>query len=360
MLFVWLSLLPSLCVANGVPPGKQFPPFSWDTLPVFHHGSNQSGIYSDEAIETLAKFPMVVIEKWQDIRGSDNKTEDERIMFEGRRIKAMNPNVSVIFYYNAVCDFQQYAQGPKFLQHPEYWLRDSAGAPVNMSCAGFKNLGPAPDFSVKGARDLFIASCADAAKTGAVDGCFVDRYLTNVSSKLSAQTQVSYWAGKRLMLQELQAAVPGPVASNHMCNDPPSSYVDGVYGCEVETLQNSEKQVTNLQEAGRRGVVVEAVAKKCTNTKVDVADLATFLLGAGKYAYLACVNGWDKDGSHGVRWYPEFDHPLGEPEGEAVKGADGAWTRRFKSGTIASAHFGKKKFSVQWAKRSHEGKMTLV
>ena len=51
------------------------PPFSWDTLPVFYHSSNQSGDFSRDALETIAKFSMVTIEKWQayKVKGVDDE-----------------------------------------------------------------------------------------------------------------------------------------------------------------------------------------------------------------------------------------------------------------------------------------------
>ena len=33
-----------------------------------------------------------------------------------------------------------------------------------------------------------------------------------------------------------------------------------------------------------------------------------------------------------IKWHPEYDRPLGEPLGDAVKKGD-VWTRQFKSGT---------------------------
>lgn len=44
-----------------------WPRFSWDTVPVFYHSCNFSGPFSDHAIEIMAKFPMVTIEKGQGV-----------------------------------------------------------------------------------------------------------------------------------------------------------------------------------------------------------------------------------------------------------------------------------------------------
>ena len=49
-------------VAISVPHG---PKFSWDTLPVFIHSSNASGPISAAGLATMARFPMVTVEKFQ-------------------------------------------------------------------------------------------------------------------------------------------------------------------------------------------------------------------------------------------------------------------------------------------------------
>ena len=36
------------------------PKFSWDTIPVFYHSCNYTGAFTDVALQTIAKFPLVV------------------------------------------------------------------------------------------------------------------------------------------------------------------------------------------------------------------------------------------------------------------------------------------------------------
>ena len=69
------------------------PPFSWDTLPVFYHSSNQSGDFSRDALGTIAKFSMVTIEKWQayEVKGVD---DEDAMVIAMRDVKKMNPNVA--------------------------------------------------------------------------------------------------------------------------------------------------------------------------------------------------------------------------------------------------------------------------
>lgn len=47
----------------GVEGTPHLPRFSWDTVPAFYHSCNYTGAFTADAIQTIAKFPLVVIEK---------------------------------------------------------------------------------------------------------------------------------------------------------------------------------------------------------------------------------------------------------------------------------------------------------
>ena len=68
----------------------------------------------------MARFPLVTLEKWHGACvGSADKCpdisresypccEEERIVSDLRRVKAINPNASTVIYFNMVLDFPQY------------------------------------------------------------------------------------------------------------------------------------------------------------------------------------------------------------------------------------------------------------
>ena len=87
------------------------PTFSWDTLGnmTFFHGCNESGLFSDAAMETISKFPFVTIEKGQGFDdGSPHCTADggqcaeDKILAQIRAVKARNPRAATILYMNSV------------------------------------------------------------------------------------------------------------------------------------------------------------------------------------------------------------------------------------------------------------------
>jgi hypothetical protein len=74
-----------------------------------------------------------------------------------------------------------------------------------------------------------------------------------------------------------------------------------------------------------------------THSSTFNATLATFLVGAGKYAYYGRGGGWGGNGEKAcASWLErpeEFDKPLGEPLGVAAEVKPGVFTRHFASGT---------------------------
>ena len=116
-------------------------------VPVFYHSCNFTGPYTDEALKTVAKFPFVTIEKGQGVTlcasppphptgccltlpllrsgtGPRNYAED-KIVDTLRRVKAIDPNISTVFYYNSVLDWPFYKLHAEFLQHPDCSLPQS-------------------------------------------------------------------------------------------------------------------------------------------------------------------------------------------------------------------------------------------
>lgn len=107
---------PGSAVAPG---GGLAPAHSWDTLPVYLHSSNRSGFWNSTALSIIAKYPMLVIEKWhcQGPLSSEpyappptepcaKMTQEERMIEQCALVKAREPRLSCILYMNAAIDFE--------------------------------------------------------------------------------------------------------------------------------------------------------------------------------------------------------------------------------------------------------------
>ena len=116
------------------------------------------------------------------------------IVAELSKVKAINPNVSAVFYYNrcvtcalllnptecvptncnSVLDFPQYQLHERTLNDPSLLLHDASGDIIKFSCPAPTKTCGVFDFGNPKTRELFIEECINATARGA-DGCFVDR-----------------------------------------------------------------------------------------------------------------------------------------------------------------------------------------
>jgi hypothetical protein len=169
-----------LCAPRG---SAILPPFSWDTVPVFWHAANYSGLFNDAAIKFIAHsgFASATIEKAQGLYGRDNSTTyaEDRILQAARQLKAANSELAVVAYFNSVLNWPYYRLAAEMAADPSKALLNTSGEPVLLSGdPAFpqpKNGMEVFDFSQASVQDWFVNACTNLTKTGAVDGCFQDR-----------------------------------------------------------------------------------------------------------------------------------------------------------------------------------------
>jgi hypothetical protein len=79
--------------------------------------------------------------------------------------------------------------------------------------------------------------------------------------------------------------------------------------------------------------------------------MACFLVAHGNMSYFSYASSLQPWTIAGVRWWPEYDYPLGVPVGEAVVSPDG-WTynRKFTSGTSVVVDVYNHTATIKWTK----------
>jgi hypothetical protein len=384
LLLVVVADLLNLCQGHGSHQARGNRParalrFSWDTLPVFAHGSNSTGPVNKGAIELLARFSVVTIEKFQGECANSGSPgpqcqQEAAITDVLQRVRMINPDVTTLFYYNSVINFKQYAwDGDGFPQ--AQLLRNSSGDLITV-----EHNGPVSvfDFGQAAARAEFIAECANATNSGWVDGCFVDRVMdgspccidavgtaatsgaggwkcAEPSSPLTAAQCLAYDQGHMDVVSNLTAAIaPGPIIANHAFTTATDLYPDlNITGSMTESLPADESGISMLQWHAERGLAIEAHVGDCEPPGPGrTTVLAHFLIGAGRLAYFGCGAWSSSSDSWDDRWFEEFSRPLGPPVADAVKdNSTGVWTRSFdgvhgRTNVSWSASTGG---SIQWA-----------
>jgi hypothetical protein len=159
------------------------PLFSWNTVPVFWHAANYSGLFNDAAVDFIAGsgFASATIEKAQGLYGENNGTTfaEDRILAAARQLKAANSSLALVAYFNSVLNWPYYHLALDVAADPTKALHNISGQPVLLpgdpSFPQPKQGMEVFDFSQSSVQQWFAAACVNLTRSGAVDGCFQDR-----------------------------------------------------------------------------------------------------------------------------------------------------------------------------------------
>eukprot|EP01084_Bolivina_argentea_P198893 340444_1 len=336
--------------------GIKMPAFSWDTLPVWIHMCNTSGVWNDTTLKYFAKYPIITFEKGQGVFATEepyaSKYAEDKIIDACRQIKAVKPDIICIFYYNSINDWTMYKIHETLAEHPEWWLRDNNNRVVLIG--GDKSFPQpeqgmlVPDYRQPIIQKLWADECINitANNYGIVDGCFSDKpqYNTFKGYNFTAQQLNEFAIGHNNSISSTQVALNKSNASIMISNNgwvPP-----GIVATQLQVFKAEEQYIQQLLSFSTKGILVEAHAggSECDNI---TNTLAAFLISANKYSYYACSKGWIWPGNWNV-WYPQYDKPLGEPLGPAVKN-NGVYSRSFKSGTKVTFNTKTNVGNIDWA-----------
>lgn len=347
----------------------KMPVFSWERVPVCLHFAKKTGDFTKKEAQFIARFPIVCIEKSQAI--DKNKGMEQGSFDAAKLIKSFNSKSKVLFYWNSRIDYGQLYSFGNILDekaHPEWAMKDANGELVTIQNGRRKTYDPTnPDF-----RNWWVKIPTEVVKKGKMDGVFVDAVLQyaggeNVKVKqYGEQRYKEIMSGVFDMMGELKAELGKDklVIANALrgTNSAPDNgrifypYIDGAMIEHFCDLSGKSKEVIArdielLQDAAEKGKIVivkgwprlnftntaeiKAMSQKQLEdmSKEDIVfPLATFLVGAGKYAYFCYSWGYDHT-QGGMIDYPEYNKPLGEPLGPARKNGY-IYTREFKNASV--------------------------
>eukprot|EP00927_Polykrikos_kofoidii_P046470 TRINITY_DN40705_c0_g1_i1.p1 TRINITY_DN40705_c0_g1~~TRINITY_DN40705_c0_g1_i1.p1 ORF type:complete len:475 (+),score=90.50 TRINITY_DN40705_c0_g1_i1:61-1425(+) len=345
------------------------PKHSWDSLATmtFFHACNESGLYSDEALDVITKFPLVTVEKGQGFNDKTGRKAEEKIVEQLKAVKSRDPNIATVFYMNSVLDWYFYGMHDEYVQHKDWWLRySSTGKPFYTS--GDKTFNPPKegmlvfDHSKAEVRQWWQDTCMQAVASGFVDGCFSDSsgpgsHGTNMA--LNATDKATFEAGKVATMAAVTAALGGQAGqpfegSSGLLIGKVSSQL-GINAFMIEMFHADAASIVELQAGATQGYLVQAhvsVNDAVTQCGCDcyTDHLAAFLVGAGDYSYFGSGTWISKSlGEVTRQWCPAiYDRPVGRPLSDAVLVA-GRFERHFVSGTWVEFDTSTNKGSIHWA-----------
>ena len=364
--------LAALSVDASECPNCRHPTHSWDTLPVSFHSArtqtDSAGRWTAEDIQTISKFPLVTLEKWQGFQAPVFLWEEDAWVAAAKQIKAASPNTSVVAWMDtmlvytgwnypekelrpksdinhtlnpdaqAACATGHFRVAEYIEKHPEMLLKNSSGKLAITSFGGCHVY----DHRQPAVRQYWKDNCLAIANAG-LDGCGADFSAGGPNSMagntventmafmdLDKETAVAWRAGRRQMMINTTAAL----GNGLLIGKDPNELGDHVNAViEENGCMRRNASVNGLRKlAARRkaaGAVGASWVYQCHAPDFSNTTIAVFLAGASDGDYLT-VGGW-YDGVDG-HWSPDFARPLGKPLADAVYNGT-SWLREFESGT---------------------------
>lgn len=353
----------------------RYPAFSWDTVPVaFHFGKTDGLLTGQEAEFVASRSNIICLEKGHAVKQLG--TTESGIAREARRLKKLNPDMKVIFYWNTFLDYPMFRAHQKYESHPEWWLR-TKGGDLDLKKGRIKRY----DLSHPEVRTWWTDVASVAVDEGGADGVFMDAFPQIVS-----RANIPLWGKEKYdAIQEgLEDLVVGTrhkvgdeklIVYNGIRSTPSMSlgfmfpkHIDAAMIEHFGAFQSSSKEcmladIREMERAGKEGKIVvckgwpgftftdrEAMkmplADKRARARARITfPLAAFLAGAQEHSHF--IYSWGYRIDHGcLDWYPEFDKRLGTPAGDMEQ--DG-WTltREFAHASVR-LNLETRKADIQW------------
>jgi hypothetical protein len=241
---------------------------------------NGGGVFSDDTVTFAAQtYRIIVISA---CLGTNNASVSTTIAGVAARLKAANPSVKVLQYFNTqqwACYNRDEPAYALFLSHPEWFLRDDAGNPV------LNNGSPEYDFSVPAAADNFVAMpvAPEAIDGFLLDGAAVYQPETGVSAARAEAQKLAKWAAVGRLQARLTALNGGILLTNGMAGGPIDPFVNDPFNLGVlafaDAIENERgspafEQVDGVTGALKKDAVaanlaaIESAATLANGTKV--------------------------------------------------------------------------------------------
>lgn len=319
------------------------PSFSWDRVPVYAHVGKTSDDFTPEQLDFLAThFDFITIEKHQ--ASHKHGSTEEGFVVAAREIKKRNPKAKVLFYWNASLDTSSKRGVYKAMKTfpADGFLKSSAGDPVLR-----RKTVPNYDLTRQDVRDWWSDAAAKAVREYGADGIFADAMGQSPEKGLDDEKLAALVAARVDLLEETRRKI-GPdklIIYNGLLKDDPKKLLQFADGAMIESFGHpkygdSKEQLAASFEAthaaAKDGKIVVLKAwpgfsfretemmqkpreelSRLSQERITF-PLACFLVAAQPNCYLHYT--WGYREMHGTfDWYPEFDKPLGPPQGDATR-----------------------------------------
>ncbi len=357
------------------------PPFSWDTVPLYAHFGATDGM-SDTDVEFVAThYDFIALEK--NHGASRYGTTEEGTIVDVARIKAINPDATVLFYWNLLLDYPIYTVSEQRDDDASWFIHDTDGN-LDLKPSGRDGLRKY-DLSNTDFQTWWTDTAADMLVRGSMDGVFIDA-LPQVSGKpkpnqkkwgLEKYEAIEKGIGETLDLLKQKIGPDTTVIYNGIRSVPGGwehgglKYLQHADGVIVEHFnafksrapEQIAEDMDRMTEAGKQGKVVilkafpgfswidkemmlKPEAELLALAKHGITfPLAAFLIVAQERFYFNYT--WGYRENHGAyAWYPQYDRRLGPPKGDARQDGYEYW-REFEHASVY-INIESKRATIDW------------
>jgi len=338
---------------NEAKPRPTYPDFCWDRIPLYMH-IRKATSYTGKEIAFIAKFPLITFEKANGYK--DHGSVEKGTLVAARAVKKVNPKATILYYRNVIVHYGNYEANKGLDRISGAMLRDEKG-----NTRLVRNRAAAYDLSNPDLRAWWVNTCRNMTADPAIDGIFLDgnvkalepAYLTR---QIGASKKRRTMHGYRLMIKQTREAIGlnKLMVANLLrarFENAGLEYLDDFDGSYLEAFFHNvakasyeeyvAKGIDAMQKAARQGKIIAfsaalALPENTSSLGIDevhataesdeqaraalVYPLAVFLICAEKYSYFRVHEGYSANkNDRWTRWFPEYDRPLGAPNGPAKK-----------------------------------------
>jgi hypothetical protein len=356
------------------------PHFSWDTVPVYIHFGKSSGPLSDSELGFVARVSdFVCLEKGHG-RGQSGSTE-QGIAHDAKRLKALNPKMKVLFYWNTFLNYPLYDACREVARHPEWIFRDKKDQPIYKTGTLQQYNLLNPEF-----RKWWASVAGKAVTEYGCDGIFMDAVN---QAKRPIWMKRGWGEGEEGLLT--QAVIDMMRLANKEMGEDALLVYNGLRSMDPTGTTTGQEYLahaggvmvehfTAFRSRSKESIAadIEAITKAAGMGKIIVVkgwpdptfnwtnrekmrvpssmlahearkkiifSLACFLIAAQENCYFSYSWGWREQ--HGsLVDYPEFHKPLGKPKGRAKK-EGWVYTRSYEHASVW-ANLADRKARIDW------------
>lgn len=352
--------------APSAPPTRRMIAFSWEHVQCYMHIRKDEEFTPDE-IRYLATFPLVTFEK--STGHKDSGSVEAGTLKAAKAVKEINPVTKILYYRNVIVNYGGYAANESLDHMPGAFLVGKGGSDKLV-----RDRVQAYDLTNEALRKWWLSAAEKVCDDPAMDGLFLDGMVKilepgYLSKDIGREKKVALLAGYETMMRDTRQML-GPdklmVANVLRARFPDSglsamkafdgSYIEGFEGTMgkmprkdyvakgMAAFQNAARQGSliaftcglgeNLQDADENPQAISEIQQPSDRGDRFTYMLAMFLICAENYSYIDIHDSYDaKTSKIWMTHRPEFDRPLGEPKGAAVR-AGYIYTREFAHASV--------------------------